>query len=160
MADVNWLKIKNEYITTDIGQRPLAKKHGVPFNTLRDRANREKWHDAKTEYRNNVGTKTEQKLEQRAEQEADRNVLHLETWDALLKKIQDLIRRGVSSDDITKLATALDKLQKGQRLALGLDKGKTPGDEDNKRDDGFIDALRGEVDGVWDEEDGNNPIQV
>lgn len=40
---INWLKIKEEYITTSISQRDLADKHGVSYNTLMKRATKEKW---------------------------------------------------------------------------------------------------------------------
>lgn len=38
-----WEQIKTEYVTTDIGLRPLAKKHDVSFTTMAKRASREKW---------------------------------------------------------------------------------------------------------------------
>ena len=34
---VDWTKIRNEYINTDIGMRPLAEKYGVGANTLKSR---------------------------------------------------------------------------------------------------------------------------
>ena len=39
----NWTKIKTEYVTGNISQRELAAKYGIPYSTLRDRANAEKW---------------------------------------------------------------------------------------------------------------------
>ena len=47
----NWKKISTEYITGDIGQRDLAKKHGVPFRTLQDRCRAEGWVAQKKEHR-------------------------------------------------------------------------------------------------------------
>ena len=47
----NWEKIATEYITGDIGQRELAKKHGVPFRTLQDRCRAESWVAQKKEHR-------------------------------------------------------------------------------------------------------------
>ena len=58
---VDWLKIKTEYINGDISYRDLAKKWGVPFPTLRDRAARESWKDAKEQQRNRVMMETSQK---------------------------------------------------------------------------------------------------
>lgn len=45
-----WDDIKTEYITTDIGTRPLAEKHNVSYSTLRKRAEREKWAQKRTQY--------------------------------------------------------------------------------------------------------------
>ena len=47
----NWKKISTEYITGDIGQRDLAKKHGVPLRTLQDRCKAENWVTRKKEHR-------------------------------------------------------------------------------------------------------------
>ena len=47
----NWEKIATEYITGDIGQRELAKKHGVPFRTLQDRCRAGSWVAQKKEHR-------------------------------------------------------------------------------------------------------------
>lgn len=47
----NWKKIATEYITGDIGQRELAKKHGVPLRTLQDRCKAEGWVARKKEHR-------------------------------------------------------------------------------------------------------------
>lgn len=58
---VDWLRIKTEYINGDISYRDLAKKWSVPFPTLRDRAARESWKEAKEQQRNKVVTETSQK---------------------------------------------------------------------------------------------------
>ena len=47
----NWDKIATEYITGDIGQRDLAKKHGVPLRTIQDRCKAENWVARKKEHR-------------------------------------------------------------------------------------------------------------
>ena len=47
----NWKKISTEYITGDISQRDLAKKHGVPLRTLQDRCKAENWVARKREHR-------------------------------------------------------------------------------------------------------------
>lgn len=39
----DWNEIKTEYISTEIGYRDLAKKHGVSFSTLQRRARKENW---------------------------------------------------------------------------------------------------------------------
>ena len=39
----DWNEIKTEYISTEIGYRDLAKKHGVSFSTLQRRARKGNW---------------------------------------------------------------------------------------------------------------------
>lgn len=52
--EIDWQKIKNEYITTEIGYRPLAAKYGVSFRTLTDRAGTkgENWVELRNLYKN------------------------------------------------------------------------------------------------------------
>lgn len=57
----NWLKVKNEYLTTQISLRKLAEKHNIPFATLNSRSNKEKWGKEKKDFQNKIITKTEQK---------------------------------------------------------------------------------------------------
>lgn len=61
----NWKKVKSEYISTDIGYRELAKKHGISFSNLSQRATKEKWVGAKKEYREKTVTKTLSKISNR-----------------------------------------------------------------------------------------------
>jgi hypothetical protein len=143
----NWDKIRNEYITTTIGQRPLAAKYSISFSTLKDRANKDKWYEQRQDYRNKVATKAEQKLEvaaeQAAEEQIDRNNIHLSIWDLFSTRIREILDKNkkqvatlsgavdveLSPDDIERLSRALDKAQRGQRLSLGLDKPSSVDDE-------------------------------
>lgn len=45
MADrrVDWARIRAEYVRGGVSQRDLAAKHGISYNTLKDRAARESW---------------------------------------------------------------------------------------------------------------------
>lgn len=69
MADINWEKIKSEYITTDISLTKLANKHGVPRSSLARRSTKEKWVEQRERYKSKVITKT---VEKSANREANR----------------------------------------------------------------------------------------
>ena len=56
-----WNKMKAEYISGNISQQELADKYGVPYPTLRDRANEEKWADIRKGARNKAIEKTIEK---------------------------------------------------------------------------------------------------
>ncbi len=43
MAERDWLAIASEYIEGEDSLRALARKHAIPWSTLRDRARREAW---------------------------------------------------------------------------------------------------------------------
>ena len=51
MAERDWLAIASEYIEGDDSLRALAKKHAIPWSTLRDRARREGWEFQRLERR-------------------------------------------------------------------------------------------------------------
>ena len=57
----DWIRIRNEYISTDIGLRGLAEKHNIPLTTLRDRSRREGWVAMRDEQHHEIAQKTAQK---------------------------------------------------------------------------------------------------
>lgn len=59
---VDWLKIKTEYVTTQISTRDLAQKHGVPYSTLRKRAEKENWSEERKKQGRKVSAKVAQKI--------------------------------------------------------------------------------------------------
>lgn len=90
---MNWNKIKNEYINGYISQRKLAEKHGIPFQTLRDRASKEKWNDKRKKQREKIGQKTAQKTAEKiAEKQSDFAAELQSTANELLKKIHKAVQ--------------------------------------------------------------------
>lgn len=70
---VDWLKIKNEYISTEISTRKLAEKYGVSANTLQARSKREKWASLRKKQCTQIAQKCTQKTaEAVSSAEADR----------------------------------------------------------------------------------------
>ena len=55
---VDWLKIKTEYITTDVSLRRLAAKHNVGESTLFARASKEKWVEQREQHQSKTVAKT------------------------------------------------------------------------------------------------------
>jgi len=143
VASINWDKIKNEYITTTISTRKLAGKYNVPYSTLRDRSTRERWSEQREVFRSKVVAKAAQKTEKIAEKVADeiasRNQAHIEVWDLLGKRAKNLLESNgytamtkegpehvdLDPDGLERLSRAIDKVQRGHRLALGMDKPNT-----------------------------------
>lgn len=62
---VDWLAIKNDYISGGGSYRNLAAKYGVSFNTLKCRAVDEGWKKLKEEQHHKTTTKTQQKTEEK-----------------------------------------------------------------------------------------------
>lgn len=67
---IDWNAIRAEYIGGGISQRKLAVKHGVSFNTLKDIANEEGWHDLREQAHNKATTTAQQKVASSAAENA------------------------------------------------------------------------------------------
>ena len=162
----DWIVIRTDYETTGISQRKLAEKYSVSFNTLKDRANREGWAQAKKKTRNKIAIKTLQKTVVKiVNKEADFNLRHIELWEKILKKAERVVDDELSSHvdmfgkvhklnvvlegKLETISKIVDKAQKGHRLALGMDKAGTEDKDSQETGDSFIDALRCRATEVW-----------
>ena len=89
MANVDWIKIKNEYINTQTSYRKLAEKYNVSRSTLEKKARKEKWSDyRKKQYGKmvaKVGQKTAEKI---VNAEVNRITTLLELSDEAQKQIK------------------------------------------------------------------------
>ena len=85
---VSWRKIKAEYIAGGISQRALAEKYGVPWGTMRTRANKEKWNAKRIAAEKKAMQNTERKT---AEEVADNAVMLQRIKSKLLKKLDGMI---------------------------------------------------------------------
>jgi hypothetical protein len=130
---VSWRKVKAEYIAGGISQRKLAEKYGIPWGTLRKRANVEKWGARRRAIETKALQKAEQKTaEKTAEIVADNAVLCENIKTTLLQKMAVLVeslptdgtehRRKENGVEITTrikdiaavYAALSDKMQRGQ----------------------------------------------
>lgn len=116
---VDWIAVKNEYINGNDGYRKVAEKYGIPFQTLRARAQKEKWPELRKRQRNRISTKTAQKTaEQIAKQEAKRVARIHAASDELLLRIEQAIREldqaQVSHKKKTKTVEYKDKRAAGK----------------------------------------------
>lgn len=87
---IDWNAIRAEYIGGGISQRKLAAKHGVSFNTLKDIANEEGWHDLREQAHNKATTTAQQKVVSSA---AENAVIAARIQKALLLKIERAVNK-------------------------------------------------------------------
>lgn len=91
---MSWRKIKAEYIAGGISQRALAEKYGIPWNTLRTKANDERWADARK--------RAEKKALQIAEQKTAEIVVDNATrLERIKTKILEKVEQMVEAYDTT-----------------------------------------------------------
>ncbi len=120
---VNWVKIKTEYITTNIGYRELADKHGVSFRTLSQKAKDEEWVKERRKHREKVVKKAVQKA---ANQQADKMARFTSVSDKLLNRIERIIEESedgkITAKDIRSLTAAVKDLKEIQGVRSELDR--------------------------------------
>lgn len=72
MSNIDWINIKNEYISTNISYRKLAEKYGVSRSNLEKRAKSEKWADLRKHQHGKIEEETQhQTADKIAETNAD-----------------------------------------------------------------------------------------
>lgn len=93
---VDWIKIKNEYITTNISQRKLAEKYKVSASTLMQKANRENW----AKENKQTVSKIEARMKQKAiEKIADKEVNRIARIGTLADRLSDKLEQAIEELD-------------------------------------------------------------
>ena len=93
ISDDMWQVIKNEYVSTDISIRGIQKKYGIPFNRIRDRADKEGWNTEREEFRGRINQKSIDLLVEHKAEECTRafrvaNVI-LDKLEVIVKNIDE-----------------------------------------------------------------------
>ena len=108
IATIDYSKLKKEYLMGNISYRELAKKHGVPFGTLRKVAAKEQWTQLRTQARTKADTKI---IDAISDKEAKRAVDIIDVADKLLEKIEAVAETVSDPDSIKKLTSAIKDLK-------------------------------------------------
>jgi predicted DNA-binding protein YlxM (UPF0122 family) len=129
----DWIKLKNEYLASDISLRRLATKHKISESTVMKRATREKWGEAKSQTLIEIDAKVKQKTQEAAVNEKiARNERHIRLYEQGLDVVEELLKQYMDELKANKkrpkataytidfLMNALQKAQKGQRVALSM----------------------------------------
>lgn len=82
---IDWNGIRAEYVGGGIGQRKLAEKHGLKYETLRRRADTEHWVELRAKAEREVNAKLTQKI---AEAAADNATLAADIKHKLLMRLK------------------------------------------------------------------------
>jgi len=124
VAKYDWQKLKIEYITGEWNSlAEFASANGVNATILYRRARAEKWQDEKVQRQSKKSTRIVQKtIEKQIESESEINTKHYELWVQILTKATALAKEADSGGQLKTLAEVIEKAQKGQRLARGMDK--------------------------------------
>ena len=158
MAKYDWTQLEKEYILSDYKSvSSFLKDKGINNNGT-TRKHTSGWKDKKRQREDKKATKIIEKVtEKEIEKEVDINTRHLKLYDSFLdvlegsfKKPSEYMYLGMPDyDKLKKMVDILEKTQRGQRLAKGLDKETDDDNEDNS----FIEALNNKTEDIWSEEE-------
>lgn len=113
---VDWLAIRNDYINGGGSYRKLAEKYGVPFGSLRSRAEKENWPEQKKEQLHKISTKTAQKTaEAIVKKEVKRAQRMMEIHDQLLDKLEQAVSELNIAQVTNKKKTKVIEYKNGKR---------------------------------------------
>lgn len=88
MVEIDWKKLKAEYIAGGTSYRKLAEKYGVSFNTLKTRAKEEQWYNLRQQKDHRTTTKIVESL---SDKDAEKAVDIIDVANKLLGKISELM---------------------------------------------------------------------
>ena len=94
MSDIDWVKIKTEYVTTGISQRELANKYNLSLSGISKKAKAEDWVKKRESYQNRRATKVERKVIERDAEKVWTQMERLaKATDKLLEKVEIAIEQ-------------------------------------------------------------------
>lgn len=146
MAKYDWKQLEKEYILSDYKSvSSFLKDKGINNNSYA-RNNTKGWKEKKRQNTDKKVTKTIQKItEKEIEKEVDINIRHFKIYDKFLDVLEQSFEHpeqiqylGMPDyDKLKKMVDILEKTQKGQRLAKGLDK-----ENDNNATQSLAEAIQ------------------
>lgn len=149
MARFNWEQLKQKFLLGDYKSiREFAEREGLKYNGNFIKKTKG-WDKEKASKEKEKRCKIIEKVtEKQIEQEVDYNTTHLKLWGEFLNILQEAItnkehikdKKGkISAYVLEKFANVMEKAQKGQRLALGLDN-QNEADSDSLKE--LVEAIR------------------
>lgn len=141
MAKYNWKQLEKEYILSDYKSvSSFLKDKGINNNGT-TRKHTSGWKDKKRQKEDKKATKIIEKVTEREiEKEVDINTRHLKLYDSFLNVLEGSFKNPAEYmylgmpdyDKLKKMVDILEKSQKGQRLAKGLNKEENNNENLNK----------------------------
>ena len=125
MAERDWLAIASEYIEGEDSLRALAKKHAVPWSTLRDRARREAWEafrrDARAAKESGLSGGDPAAAHEKTARENDAERIFRVT-DKLVRRAEELLDGGeIGARELGELMRAIKNAKEIKMLRSALD---------------------------------------
>ncbi len=133
---IDWLKIKNDYIHKNISLQKLAEKYSVSERQVMKHSSDEEWVKQKEENSRIVAEETQKELQKKEiARKVAVNEAHLKLYDDGIEVVEKILaiykdkinennskKLKVNPFNLEKVFSCIEKAQKGQRLALNMEK--------------------------------------
>lgn len=123
VKNIDWKKIKTEYIKSDISARNLAARHDIAYSTLRRHMETEKWSAARTQFKRSAEKQSIAAMARSAARKAER-------FKSMTDKMAIKLDKAIETCDgeaktIASLMSSLRQLQ----IIQGFDRSKLDDEE-------------------------------
>lgn len=117
----DWDSIRQEYISTNISTKELAKKHKVRLATLSEKCSKEKWVARRKEYKQKLSEKTSDKLcSKMAAKKADEFMEILDLTGLAQKKLREQLQKdNLKTSDLRNIMESLEIAERVTRNIVG-----------------------------------------
>ena len=140
---VDWLTIRNDYISGGGSYRKLSEKYGVPLRTIAKHAKDEDWQQQKAENLNIIAMEVQQKTKEKiAESESELAAIRSRLRLRIMQQLENRLEQAEDGMEFRRLVQSYKDMCE---ITDGI--GNT---EEN--DDGFLDALNGTAEEDWSDE--------
>ena len=126
---MDWEKIKQEYITSNLSYRKLADKYEAPLSSLMARGSREGWVELREQFKSETIAKT---IARGSDAKSKRAVSVTSAADRLLDEVVKLID-GFTTSGKTMSETTIKKLAGALKDIKAVKDGKTPLDIEEQK---------------------------
>ncbi len=150
LANVDWIAIKNEYISTNVSYKELSDKYPVSKTAIANRAKKEKWVELREENLNATYTKVVQETQDKiVSAEVDRVTKLLELTDDVQEKIAIALGQLNMYIDLSGKAQRCDMIDVSRlkKLVAALKDVKEIVRIDNQNDIDKLDAVLAKIEG-------------
>lgn len=95
-SEINWIKLRNEYINGKASYRELAQKYGVSARQIANRGKKENWVQRRKEKCSKISAKLQQKTEEKI---LSKEAARLDRILSLSDRLADLLERAMEEAD-------------------------------------------------------------
>lgn len=119
-------QLRDLYVVEGKTIAEISAETGTTVDRLKKLCSGSKWVKQRAQFGTKADERTDAKtIEKISDDRSEVNRVHYEMWGSVIAKLQDALKAALELDEIETITKALDRAQKGQRLAKDMVTDKT-----------------------------------